>query len=215
MKSLTKYNRVAGYLNQIFDALNADFFAGELKRPVITIQSTPKAYGHFTLFDAWSIKGEGHKEINLGAGTLDRPIEYVVTTLLHEMVHYHNYLHGIQDCSNRGVYHNARFRDAAEMHGLVVSRSEKYGRCITEPSDSLIEWCITQDLADIQLNRNELVGLRIAGTGGKAANGSAVPPPRKKSSYIRYVCPCCGVPVRATRKVNLICADCNAAMIES
>lgn len=49
MKELTSYNRVAGYLNKIFDLLNAEFFEGALSRPTITIQSTPKAYGHFSL----------------------------------------------------------------------------------------------------------------------------------------------------------------------
>ena len=51
MKELTSYNRVAGYLNKIFDLLNSRFFESELSRPTITIQSTPKAYGHFSLRD--------------------------------------------------------------------------------------------------------------------------------------------------------------------
>ena len=44
MKQLTSYNRVAGYLNKVFDLLNAEFFESKLSRPTITIQSTPKAY---------------------------------------------------------------------------------------------------------------------------------------------------------------------------
>ena len=44
MKQLISYNRVAGYLNKVFDLLNAEFFESELSRPTITIQSTPKAY---------------------------------------------------------------------------------------------------------------------------------------------------------------------------
>ena len=51
MKELTTYNRVAGYLNKIFDLLNEEFFEATLSRPTITIQSTPKAYGHFSLRD--------------------------------------------------------------------------------------------------------------------------------------------------------------------
>lgn len=49
MKELTSYNRVAGYLNKVFDLLNAEFFENALSRPTITIQSTPRAYGHFSL----------------------------------------------------------------------------------------------------------------------------------------------------------------------
>ena len=100
MKQLTSYNRVAGYLNKMFDMLNAEFFEGTLSRPTITIQSTPRAYGHFSLRDdTWtSATGDSH-EINIGAGTLARPIEEVAATLLHEMVHYFNYKNGVQDCS--------------------------------------------------------------------------------------------------------------------
>ena len=71
MKKLTSYNRAAGYLNRIFDLLNEEYFENELTRPVITIQSTPRAYGHFSLRDdTWvSVTGNSH-EINIGAGTL-------------------------------------------------------------------------------------------------------------------------------------------------
>lgn len=78
MKELTSYNRVAGYLNKVFDLLNYRFFEGVLSRPTITIQSTPKAYGHFTLSeDTWVSKLGGTHEINIGAGTLSRPVESI------------------------------------------------------------------------------------------------------------------------------------------
>ena len=122
MKELTSYNRVAGYLNKVFDLLNAEFFEGALSRPTITIQSTPKAYGHFSLReDTWISKNGASHEINLGAGTLARPIEEVVATLLHEMVHYWNFVNGIQDCSRGGTYHNKKFKESAEAHGLLVN----------------------------------------------------------------------------------------------
>ena len=111
MKQLTTYNRAAAYLNTIFDLLNARYFEGALSRPIITIQSTPKAYGHYTLYDAWSVDGDkGMREINIGAGTLSRPIENVVATLLHEIVHYWNDQNGVKDCSRGNTYHNKRFK---------------------------------------------------------------------------------------------------------
>ena len=128
MKQLTSYNRVAGYLNKVFDILNAEFFESELSRPTITIQSTPKAYGHFSLReDTWVSKIGSTHEINIGAGTLSRPIEEVAATLLHEMVHYYNYVKGVQDCSRGNTYHNRKFRDAALAHGLIVDHHDKYG----------------------------------------------------------------------------------------
>ena len=141
MKQLTSYNRAAGYLNKIFDLLNEEFFESTLSRPTITILSTPKAYGHFSLReDTWVSKLGGTHEINIGAGTLARPIEEVCAPLLHEMVHSHNCICGIQDCSRGNSYHNKRFKAAAEARGLIVAHSDKYGWSHTAPGDSLLQF---------------------------------------------------------------------------
>ena len=212
MKQLTSYNRVAGYLNKVFDLLNAEFFENALSRPTITIQSTPKAYGHFSLReDTWISKLGGTHEINIGAGTLSRPIEEVAATLLHEMVHYYNYEMGIQDCSRGNTYHNRRFKEAAEARGLIVTHSDKYGWSHTSPSDRLLEVILDNDLTDILINRNEYTGFRITGTGTHSGAGAALPP--KKSSTRKYICPCCGMSVRATRAVNVACMDCDTQLV--
>lgn len=213
MKELTSYNRVAGYLNKIFDMLNEEFFESALSRPTITIQSTPKAYGHFSLRDdTWISKNGGSHEINIGAGTLARPIESVIATLVHEMVHYYNYENGIQDCSRGNTYHNKRFKEAAEKHGLCVEHSEKYGWSHTCPSDELLEFVLKNDLTDILINRNELGGFQIPGTG--THSGVITGTPRRTSSTRKYICPCCGNSVRATKTVNIACLDCNVQMLE-
>ena len=212
MKQLTSYNRVAGYLNKVFDLLNAEFFENALSRPTITIQSTPKAYGHFSLReDTWVSKLGGTHEINIGAGTLSRPIEEVAATLLHEMVHYFNYEQGIQDCSRGNTYHNRRFKEAAEARGLIVTHSDKYGWSHTSPSDRLLEVILDNDLTDILINRNECTGFRVTGTGTHSGAGAALPP--KRSSTRKYICPCCGMSVRATRAVNVACLDCDMQLV--
>ena len=213
MKQMTSYNRVAGYLNKIFDLLNEEFFESALSRPTITIQSTPRAYGHFSLReDTWVSKLGGTHEINIGAGTLARPIEEVAATLLHEMVHYWNYERGVQDCSRGNTYHNRRFKEAAEARGLMVEHSDKYGWSHTSPADALLEFVIENDLTDILINRNEFHGFQISGTG--THSGTATPTTPKKSSSRKYICPCCGMSVRATKVVNIGCLDCGVRMIE-
>ena len=214
MKQLTSYNRVAGYLNKIFDLLNETYFESTLSRPTITIQSTPKAYGHFSLReDTWVSKLGGTHEINIGAGTLSRDIECVVATLLHEMVHYYNHINGIQDCSRGNTYHNKRFKAAAEQRGLCVEHSDKYGWSHTSPSDELLQFCLDNDLTDILLNRNEYSGFQIPGTGTRSGVPGGVVTPRKSSTR-KYLCPCCGNSVRATKTVNIGCLDCGVQMIE-
>ena len=213
MKELTSYNRVAGYLNKIFDLLNEEYFESTLTRPTITIQSTPRAYGHFSLRDdTWISKNGASHEINIGAGTLARPIEEVCATLLHEMVHYHNYILGVQDCSRGGTYHNKRFKASAEAHGLLIDHDKKYGWTKTAPSDSLLEFVLKNGLTDILLNRNEHAGFQITGTG--THNGApTIPGTGKTSSTRKYACPCCGLSVRATRVVRVSCMACNEPLL--
>lgn len=215
MKQLTSYNRVAGYLNKLFDLLNERFFENALSRPTITIQSTPRAYGHFSLSpNTWvSVTGSTH-EINIGAGTLARPIEHVAATLLHEMVHYSNYVNGVQDCSRGNTYHNKRFKAAAESHGLHVEHDAKYGWTITSPNEELLNFILENDLSDILINRNEYHGIAVPGTGTHSNGGIATPPPRKTSSR-KYTCPCCGNSVRSTKEVHILCVDCQQMMLRS
>lgn len=211
MKQLTTYNRVAGYLNKIFDLLNEEYFENALSRPTITIQSTPKAYGHFSLReDTWVSKLGGTHEINIGAGTLSRPIEEVTATLLHEMVHYYNYQNGIKDCSRGNTYHNKRFKAAAEARDLCVGHSDKYGWSHTSPTESLLDFIIENGLTDILINRNEFSGFQITGTGTHSGTGTVLPV--KTSSSRKYICPCCGNSVRATKIVNIACLDCGKQM---
>lgn len=213
MKELTSYNRAAGYLNKIFDLLNNRFFEGALSRPTITIQSTPRAFGHFSLReDTWISKLGGTHEINIGAGTLARPIEDITATLLHEMVHYYNYTKGIKDCSRSNTYHNKRFKEAAEAHGLSVKHSERYGWTETEPTEELLDFVIENGLTDILLNRNEQPSFHITGTGTHSGTMTGTAGGRKSSTR-KYVCPCCGMSVRATKAVNIACLDCNETLV--
>ena len=212
MKQLTSYNRVAGYLNKLFDLLNDHYFESSLVRPTITIQSTPHAYGHFSMRDdTWvSVTGNSN-EINIGAGTLARPIENVCATLLHEMCHYYCHVNGIKDTSRGNTYHNKRFKEVAESHGLIVKHDEKYGWTLTSPSDDLIEFILQNELIDILITRNEFYGVAVAGTGAHSSTGTSVPP--RTSSSRKYICPCCGNSVRATKCVHIACMDCREEMV--
>lgn len=212
MKQLTSYNRVCGYLNKIFDLLNAEFFNNELVRPTITIQSTPRAYGHFSLRDdTWiSVTGSSH-EINIGAGTLARPIEMVCATMCHEMLHYLAFIHNIKDTSRGNTYHNKRFKLLAETHGLLVEHSDKYGWSHTIPGEAMLDFVLEHELTDILINRNEFYGFQITGTG--AHSGTEIPPTPRGSNSRKYQCPCCKNSVRATKNVNIACIDCGQTMI--
>lgn len=213
MKETIKNSRIAGQLEKMYRQLNADKFGSELEEAFITIQSTPRAYGHVTCGKVWKSKtGLERYELNIGAGTLDRPIENVVATLLHEMVHIYNMQNGIKDTSRGTTYHNKKFKAKAEEVGLIISYDESIGWSITEPSDDLILYICEKGWSDILMNRNEFS--RIGGSAGKSGDGSdsGSAATRKPSSTRKYVCPCCHNSVRATKDLHLICGDCMEVM---
>ena len=140
MKETVKTSRTAGYLEKIFRAVNTKYFGGQLEEPIITIQSTPKAYGHVTVAKSWQRGDTTRHELNIGAGTLNRDITCVVSSLVHECVHLWNLQNDIQDCSRGGQYHNKKFKALAEKCDLKISYDPRIGWSITEPTEALCEF---------------------------------------------------------------------------
>ena len=201
MKNTVKTSRVAGQLEKMFRALNARFFGGELEEVVITLKKTPGAYGHITCGKTWSAGGAQRHEINISTATLDRPIEETAATLLHEMCHLYNLMHGVQDCSRGNPYHNKKFKETAEAHGLTVEKGEKYGWHKTALSPEALEFVQSLGKQGFTLVRPRPIGLKGSSKGGG-------------SSSRKYVCPCCGAIIRATKEVHVICADCDCEFQE-
>lgn len=201
MKKLVTYSAVSAYLEKIFRDLNEDFFGGFLETPVITIQSTPGANGHFSVDSPWvqeNVKKQQH-EINISAETMARPIQNVVATMIHEMTHMYCDMCHIQDTSRGCTYHNKIFKQEAEKRGLVISYSKRYGWSLTQPSLDLVKYVLTdKQWTDILIYRDSPLS-------GKKTD-------KKPSSTRKYQCPCCGMSVRATKAVNILCGDCNEQM---
>ena len=216
MKELVKNSRVCGYLEKMYRQLNIDYFSGELEECVITIQSTPKAYGHVTCSKVWKVKDINRYELNISADTLSRPIENVVSTMLHEMVHIYNLMHDIQDCSRGNTYHNKKFKEKAESVDLIINYDNRIGWSITSPSEKLIDYIITQGWTEIAMNRGGSIGISSPGTSTGTSSGSGTDgdgqKTKKPSSTRKYMCPHCKMSVRATKIVRIICADCNIMM---
>lgn len=149
MKQLTNYQRVSNYLVKVFKAVNEEYFENELEIPTITIQSTVGAYGHVSVSKLWTNGETATHELNLSADYLNRPIENVVATLIHEGCHLYAMQKGIKDTSNRGVYHNKRFKELAEARGLHIERHPRYGWTLTEPTEETLDFCISHDFEDM------------------------------------------------------------------
>ena len=134
--------------------------------------------------------------------------------MLHEMAHLYNMVHGIKDTSSQsGAYHNKRFKETAEAHGLHIEQHPKYGWTVTYPTEELLDFIIFQGWQDIKMTEGltwaDMVG---TGTGSRAPGNSetgAPKPPRKPSSTRRWICPKCHTIIRSTKEVRVLCMDCN------
>ena len=216
MKELTSYNRVTQYLNKVFKLINTEYYDKDLVMPTFTMQSTDGSYGHVTTSKVWKTEsGKASYELNIGADYLNRPIENIVATLIHEGCHLYAMQNGIKDTSNKGVYHNKKFKALAEERGLIIERHDKYGWTITTPSEETINFCINNDLQEVLISRN--TGFTFTGVGtGKNGNGTPVKPiAPKKGNSIKWICPCCGAIVRSTKVLNIVCGDCTEKFIQA
>lgn len=203
-------------LQTLFNRMNAEFFGGELEKVVITVKegAHKHAYGWITVAKGWTQGKTRRHEINIASDSLNRPIEDVAGTLLHEMVHLCNMQNGIKDTTRGGCYHNKNFRDAAVAHHMECEIMGTYGYARTRLDDYAREW--------IQANC-PIISFRIyqgaprpaadtPTTGGTTTTEGGKPvTTRKKSSTRKLVCPHCGNSVRATKDLTLICGDCMQA----
>ena len=191
-------------LESLFSTFNTRFFAGELEQPVITVSpdNTRGAYGWCTGWKAWQdgTKEGGYYEINLCAEHLNRPFEETCSTLIHEMVHLKNLQDGVQDTSRSGLYHNKKFKSVTEETGaLIVEKGEKYDWHITKLSPDGEAF-----VKGLGKNGFSLVRPKVPSLKGSSS----------KQSSRKYVCPCCGAIIRATKEVRVICADCDIEFVE-
>lgn len=127
------------------------------------------------------------------------------------MVHLYNLQIGVQDCSRNGTYHNKKFRDAATARDLIITHDPRIGWSITEPSEALIDFIISQGWDDVKMGRAD--GYTVRGT-GTAQPGAAPGGGKRPTSTRKLICPRCGQSVRATKTVHIICGVCMERMVE-
>lgn len=205
-------------LENLFDTFNNHYYDGKLPRPVITIASKGKynAYGWFTVGKIWVNNETKEKlhEINVCAEYIARPIEEVVGTLLHEMAHLYCSYNGIKDTSNNGIYHNNRFKQVAEEHGLNIEKG-RYGWHVTSLNEETKEYIRKINATGFTLFRNPehtLENTSTTGTNSDDAETSEVKEKPKKKSSIKWTCPVCGNICRTTKVFKLICGECMEQM---
>lgn len=121
-------------LQLAFDHFNAELFGGSLPHCLITLRSASRVYGYHHAERFISPQGVQIDELGLHPGFFTlRPIESVLSTLVHEMVHHWQQHHGTPSTSNA---HNQEWAMKMESVGLMPSHTglpggKKTGRSIS------------------------------------------------------------------------------------
>lgn len=106
-------------LQSAFDHFNADLFESKLPACLITLRSASRVYGYHHAARFISLTGEQIDELGLHPGFFTlRPVESVLSTLVHEMVHHWQEHFGTPSPSNA---HNQEWAIKMEALGLMPS----------------------------------------------------------------------------------------------
>lgn len=198
IRSVTTMAELSASMMAAFNALNEHYYKGELEKPVITFKEGKRkqAYGWIETRKQW-VQGKNERyEINLSVDFLgERSVECTISTLMHEMAHLYNLQNNIKDTSRAGVYHNKKFKETAEAHGLIIDFNEHIGWSITKLTDEAKSWIAGNiNIKDIKIYKR--TAERVPGA------------TKPKQSMKKLVCPCCGAIARVTSDIQLICGEC-------
>jgi hypothetical protein len=115
--------------------------------------------------------------------------EEVAHTLVHELAHLLAHVRGLRDCSNRGRYHNRRFKVCAEELGLIVRRGSQHG-FYTEGLSARLREHLAAEIASL----SRALIIRINDEPVSLATSSAANSPVERTTnrkkYISAVCEC-------------------------
>lgn len=205
IRNITTMAELSACMMKLFNWFNESFFENALSKVVITFESGYKkgAYGWIYTKPTWVQGDKDRYNINISSDCLDRPLERIAGTLLHEMVHLYNIENNIKDTSRAGIYHNKRFKQSAEEHGLEVFEEDKIGYGRTQ---------IRPDLVPEVLAAWEVKAIKIMQKRPEEVESK----PAKESSTIKLVCPCCGQRCRVTSKeYSIMCGSCTLNSLDT
>ncbi|MFA5762952.1 MAG: hypothetical protein WC931_05190, partial [Bacilli bacterium] len=176
--------------------------------------------GHFAAL-CWSArqkKGNHFHEVVVVAEHLDREVEAIVGTLIHEAAHALNFERHVFDCS-RSQYHNRQFKEAAEELGLTVEQVLHYGFAKTRLTEKTIATYAIEiaNLNDALVHRRKPVVIanpappkdgNDENTGDRDADND-----KSTSRHLKAICACdppfiIRVSCRTLRETRIICAQC-------
>lgn len=199
-------------LDKAFIYFNERLFDDKLPGCIITWQHRRRAYGYFA-GDTWKEVGGNAvtDEIALNPDKLsDRPLEYVLSTLVHEMVHMWQHHFGKPSSNN---YHNLQWAEMMESVGLIPSDTGQQGGKRTgyrmthyiEAGGPFDKACKKLIKAGYGIPWKSL-------TGESESEKDRQRREKRRASKTKYICGGCGLNAWAKPDVKLKCGECDIQM---
>lgn len=197
-------------IENIFDKFNEVFYNNELTRPVIVYSAdrTNSSYGWCSCDKVWYTENEKQYEINICANTIKYDREGgVYGTLLHEMAHLYAGEKKIKDVSNNGFYHNKKYKEIAENHGLTCKCHPTYGWTMTSLNDeakALVHEMEKLEMFYINPMREKSAEIQSV---EEMEEKEEEAKPRQKRTWT-YRCPVCGEEIKSKNPDGTYYDDC-------
>lgn len=204
IRKISTMSELQASLQSAFNKINEHFYNNELEKVIITVKEGKRkgAFGWIEIAKNWNQNGTARHEINISADYLgERTVIDTITTLMHEMAHLYDIQNNIKDTTRSGIYHNKNFKKTAEEHGLNVEQIDKTGWSRTTATEDTAKW-IVENIPIKKFGVFKVITDKDPKTGNE----------KKKQSSRKYICPECGLIVRATKNCSIACLECNIEM---
>ena len=192
-------------LDRAFNHFNEKLFDNRLPPVMFTLTRKRGAHGYF-----WAEQfkhredGDPTHEIALNPNTMDRTIEAVLSTLVHEMTHLEQQEYGTP---GKKGHHNKEWVKLMERVGLIPSDTgmpggKQTGRKVTHYIDEQGPFVVAfQELMPFDLpyftQKTDTAGAK-----------------KKDLSKVKRTCPCCDAKAWAKQGMRIICGECDEEMVE-
>lgn len=167
-------------------------------------KKTSITYGHFHA-NQWEVtEGEGTHEVMLSGESLQRGAEATLGTLLHEAAHGAAHMQDIEDTSNKGRYHNAKFKKVAEGFGIQLEKDGTRGWSSTTVPEATV--------AKYRKEVDALAEVLVAYKRGNIGIAASTPKGPRNSTKIKLDCGCESPftmsKIEYEKRGSITCGDC-------